>query len=263
METISKEKIKLINHLRDKKYREKLRKYVVEGEKIAKEYLNYANKDIYTICATDEFFNKIDYQLIKSIPYKYSISPEMMKRISDLSTPTSVLLVINYKEKIFNLNNILKSSDIIIVLENIQDPGNLGTIIRTADWFGVNNIICSTNSVDCYNQKVIQASMGSLLRVNIWYQDLQKFLLEIKQNENIKIYGTFLEGENIYKDDSLKLPAVIIFGNESKGISNNLTKLINKKLYIPSFSTNTSKANSLNVAISASIIISEFRRRFL
>lgn len=260
MKPISKEKIKYINHLKIKKYREKFKQYLVEGEKIAIEYLNYLQKNISLICATEEFYKKVDYNLLKKIPEKFVVSKEIMEKISDLITPSSVLLVVNYEEKKLEISNILQS-EIILVLDNIQDPGNFGTIIRTSDWFGVNSIVCSYNTVDCFNQKVIQASMGSLLRVNIFYEDLYNFLKKIKNiNNEFNIYGTFLEGDDIYNTE-LKLPAIIIFGNESKGISNHLNELITQKLFIPYFSNKSEKPNSLNVAVSSAIVLSEFRRQ--
>jgi len=260
MKIISKEKIKYINHLRNKKYREKFSKYVVEGEKIAIEYLKNLSNKIDMICATEEFYNKIDNSLISKIPEKYFISFEIMKKLSELSTPSSVLLVVNYEKFNLNIEHILET-DLILMLDNIQDPGNLGTIIRTADWFGINYIICSPNSVDCYNQKVIQSSMGSLLRVNLYYTDLYGFLETVKTtDQKFNIYGTFLEGASIY-EESLKLPAIIILGNESRGISNYLKESIDKKLFIPSFSNKRNKPNSLNVAIATAIVLSEFRRR--
>ena len=139
---------------------------------------------------------------------------------------------------------------------NVNDPGNLGTIIRLCDWFGVTDLICSTETVDCYNPKVVQASMGSLTRVNITYLDLEEFLKDVK---NIPVYGTFMEGDNVYKSN-LDKKGIVIFGNEANGINDKLECLISKKITIPRFGF-TQETESLNVATAAAVLLSEFKRR--
>ena len=141
-----------------------------------------------------------------------------------------------------------------LVLDEINDPGNLGTIIRLCDWFGVDQLVCSLNTVDCYNPKVVQASMGSLSRLSIIYTDLVDFL----EKENRSVYGALLEGENIYKT-TLSNDAVLVMGNESNGISNEIQKLISKPITIPQFGK-VQKTESLNVATATAVLLSEFRR---
>ena len=144
-----------------------------------------------------------------------------------------------------------------LALDDIQDPGNLGTIIRLADWFGIENIFCSHGTVDVYNPKVIQATMGALARVKLHYCDLVKLITSVK---DIPIFGTFLDGNNIYGED-LSKNGLIIMGNEGNGVSKEVSKLINKKLYIPNYPTSRETSESLNVAIATAIVCAEFRRR--
>ena len=179
-----------------------------------------------------------------------------MGKISQLTTPQNVLGIFNIPD--ISINNLSLSGALTLMLDDIKDPGNMGTIIRIADWFGIKQIICSPESVDIYNPKVVQGSMGSIARVNVAYANL----LDILQNksENIPVYGALLDGENIYKT-TLEPSGIIIIGNESEGISENLLPHISKKIMIPSFNTNLQKAESLNAAIAAGIICAEFRRR--
>jgi TrmH family RNA methyltransferase len=149
-----------------------------------------------------------------------------------------------------------------VAIDDIQDPGNFGAILRICDWFGIENVVCSNNSVDIYNPKVIQASMGAFLRVNVFYEDLDSFIEKYKSATSNLCYGTFLEGENIYTSE-LKTSGLIVFGNEGQGISESVEAQIENKLFIPPFSKITNHAESLNIASAASIICSEFRRRSL
>ncbi|MFI3330660.1 MAG: RNA methyltransferase [Rikenellaceae bacterium] len=182
------------------------------------------------------------------------VSPKEMARISQLKTPTDCLAVVkipSYKLNFDELNNSL-----ILALDNVQDPGNLGTIIRIADWFGIKDILCSHLSADCYNPKVVQASMGAILRVRVHYTNLEEALSKITS----PIYGTFLEGDNIY-NHSLSANGVIVMGNEGRGISEVIEAKISSKLYIPPYPKNSPSSESLNVATATSIVCSEFRRR--
>ena len=150
----------------------------------------------------------------------------------------------------------IDSTGLTVVLDDIKDPGNLGTIIRLCDWFGVSQIVCSLQSVDIYNPKVVQATMGSITRVAVFYTDLEEYL----NNSDAKIYGTFMEGENIYKT-SLPTNGIVVFGNEANGISKTIEKFITNKIAIPRFGT-LQTTESLNVAAAAAIVISEFKRNF-
>jgi len=150
----------------------------------------------------------------------------------------------------------LNLDGLILALDDLRDPGNLGTIIRLCDWYGINQIICSLSTVDCYNPKVVQATMGSLTRVNLHYQDLNECLKDYSYD----VFGTFMQGNNIYKEN-LPEQGIIVMGNEANGISENIEKLVNKKLCIPQFGA-LDAAESLNVATAAAVVLSEFRRNF-
>ena len=151
------------------------------------------------------------------------------------------------------------NTELCLALDFIQDPGNLGTILRIADWFGINTVICSENTVDVFNPKVVQASMGAIFRIKTTYTNLENFLLEASKSQ-IPVYGTFMDGNNIYTE-SLTKNGIIVLGNEGNGISESTSRLVTRRIAIPTFSTNPNKAESLNVAIAASICCSEFRRR--
>ena len=173
-----------------------------------------------------------------------------LNKISNLSNPKNSLAVFEIpKSKDINYNRL------IIGLDNISDPGNLGTIIRLCDWFGVEDLICSFDTVDCYNPKVIQASMGSISRVNITYLDLKNSL----ESNTLKTYGTYMQGDSIYEIDEIQ-KGVILFGNEANGINPNLLKFIDKRLSIPRFGK-LKKTESLNVANALSIVLSENSRK--
>lgn len=179
------------------------------------------------------------------------VSEAELKRISLLSKPNTALAIFKIpKSKSIN------SNQLIVALDNINDPGNLGTIIRLCDWFGVTDLVCNAETVDCYNPKVVQASMGSLTRVNITYLDLEELLKGQKSNP---VYGTFMEGDNVYKSN-LDNKGIVIFGNEANGISEKLESLITKKVTIPRFGVNQ-ETESLNVAAATAILLSEFKRR--
>ena len=180
-----------------------------------------------------------------------------MERISAFKTPSNMLALF----KIPPYQEIADRSfeDLSLVLDGLQDPGNLGTIIRLADWFGITNIYCSENCVDRYNPKCVQSTMGAIARVKVHYLDLQQLLKEaVKQN--IPVYGTYMNGENLYKTE-LSVMALIVMGSEGKGISNDLEPFLTKKISIPTFPVGNIIPESLNVAVSASIVCAEFRRK--
>jgi len=182
-----------------------------------------------------------------------------LKKISSLTTPNEVLAICAIPENKLNVSEL--KNKLTLVLDDIRDPGNLGTIIRIADWFGIENIICSLETVDIYNPKVVQATMGSIARVNVFYEDLKTIFLEALTKNNFPIYGTVLNGENIF-EKSLTSNGFIVIGNESNGISIELLPLINEKISIPTFSVNeTNSVESLNAAIATAIVCTEFKRR--
>ncbi|GAB2766566.1 TrmH family RNA methyltransferase [Salinimicrobium soli] len=240
----SKSQIKLINSLAQKKYRLKHQLFLVEGIKAIQELLKSSLR-LHSLYTTKDIFET-------GKDSTFIISEAELKKISRLTTPQTALAVFHIPETIKP-----STEDLIIALDEVQDPGNLGTIIRLCDWFGINNLVCSSGTVDCYNPKVVQATMGSIARVNIYYTDLPDFLKEMKGK--MPIIGAFLEGQNVYKED-LPSKAVLIMGNEANGISSEVAQFINEKLLIPQFGM-IQKTESLNVATATAILLSEFRRR--
>ena len=234
---ITKNQIKLIKSLRLKKNRIQSGFFIAEGEKIIDELIE-SKLEVVNIFSSSEKYNISDYYI--------PISSSQLKQISNLKTPNKVL----------GLFKIPKSSEIdfnsnIIALEEINDPGNLGTIIRLCDWFGIKNIICSSNSVDCYNPKVIQASMGSICRVNISYMDFHKFL----DSKNYNTVAADLNGQNL-RDFTFSENQIIFFGSESNGFSKKLSSQIDHKITIQRYNDNV---ESLNLATSVGIILSELK----
>jgi TrmH family RNA methyltransferase len=244
---ISKSQISFIKSLHQKKFRKEHRLFIVEGLKSITELINskFEIDSIYHIADVMPKLAKLS-QKIKL----QTISTDDLSKISSLSTPQQLLATI----KIPNPEELkieLLNGEFVIALDGIQDPGNLGTIIRTADWFGIKYIICSQDTVEAFNPKVVQASMGSLARVNIVYTDLKDLFSTTK----LPVYGALLEGKSIYKT-TFGQEGILLLGNEGKGISADLMKMINFPVTIPRIGS----AESLNVAISASIFCSEIRR---
>jgi len=239
---VSKNQIKLITSLQQKKYRIEHQLFIAEGVKVIQELLqsNFVLEHLYV---TTSIFDDID------VAKKTVINEQEMKRISALSSPSSCLAVF----KIPNEKRI-ENNGLIIALDDIRDPGNLGTIIRLCDWFGVKQIICSPETVDVFNPKVIQATMGSIARVNINYSDLKNFIT----TTSLPVFGTFMDGKNIYKEQ-LPKEGILIFGNEANGISSALEQIIKNRIAIPRFGE-MQVTESLNVATATAIFLSEFRR---
>ena len=239
---LSKSQIKLITSLQQKKYRIKLGLFVVEGVKGVNEFLNSDYECEFLFC-TDEY--DIQFSKKKAL----LISDNELKKISLLKSPNKVFGVFKIpKGKKF------REEGLILTLDGINDPGNLGTIIRLCDWFGVEQLICSNNTVDCYNTKVVQSTMGSLTRLSIIYTDLVDFLSETE----LPIYGAVMNGMNIYKEKLLK-KGIIVMGNEANGISIEVEKLLQNRITIPKYGR-VQKTESLNVATATGILLSEFRR---
>jgi TrmH family RNA methyltransferase len=253
---LSKTRIKFIKSLQNKKIRDEERLFIIEGEKIVKEFLN-AKVSIKMLVAKPEFIKSIHPDLLKYIDIIDEVNFETLKQISTFKTPHNALAVVNMPKYRINISEILKQ--FCAVLDCVQDPGNMGTIIRAASWFNIKNIVCSPDCVDVYNPKVIQASMGALLHVNVFYLDLKKILISAIKN-NIPVFGTMLEGNSIY-DHKLNNKGIILLGNESKGISDELIPFITEKIMIPKFSDAKEGIDSLNVGMAASVIFSEFLRK--
>jgi RNA methyltransferase, TrmH family len=256
---LSKNQIKRITSLQQKKYRELKTEFLVEGEKSVAEALK-SKYDVKEIFATSDWFLQSKELLNWREAKTQEITPVELARISTLTAPNKVLAIaaipvtLDDNTKIFD--------DLVLVLDNIRDPGNLGTIIRTADWFGIRNIICSIGCVDAYNPKVVQSTMGSIFRTHLFYLDLKEFLKS--SPSDILTYGCLLDGENIHTT-LLQCPAIIVIGNESNGISPELFPFINRRIRIPSspsgpFSRDSSHAESLNASLANAIVCYEFRR---
>ena len=238
---LSKNQIKLVTSLKQKKYRLQYGLFVVEGIKTIKELLQ-SSLVLDTLYTTDSF--NIDAK------NEEIISGADLKRISFLKTPNKALAIFKIPEpKAVDFNQLT------VALDDVRDPGNLGTIIRLCDWFGVKDLVCSQETVDCYNPKVIQATMGSITRVNVIYTDLSDFLERTK----LPIYGAFMNGVSVYKSD-LYSKGVLILGNEANGISSSVEQLVSKKITIPRFG-DLQATESLNVATATAILLSEFKRR--
>lgn len=242
--SISKNQLKLITSLSQKKYRQKHHLFIAEGVKVLNELLN-STFEIETLFCTDDFEVAISEKKI------VRISETELKKVSTLKSPNKALGIFKIpKEKA------VQNSGLTIALDAINDPGNLGTIIRLCDWFGITQLVCSKNTVDCYNQKVVQASMGSLTRVSIHYTDLENYITK----SNLDTFIADMDGENVYKT---KLPkeGILIMGNEANGVSKEIKSLLQYKISIPRFGE-TQETESLNVATATAILLSEFKRGY-
>lgn len=231
--------------------------YVIEGDKIVREFLA-AGVKIKMLAAKPEFIRSLGPDLMKRAEEIEEASFDDLKTVSTLKTPHNALAVVSIEEKEFKVDEVF--SGLVCALEYVQDPGNLGTIIRAAGWFGIKNIICSPDCVDVYNPRVVQASMGAHLHVSVFYHD-QAEIMAASKERGIPVFGTLLEGKNIY-EQPLDSKGVILLGNESKGISQSLQSYITNKIMIPKFSEAKQGIDSLNVGMAASIVFSEFRRRY-
>jgi RNA methyltransferase, TrmH family len=253
---LSKNKVRFIISLQKRKVREEYKLYIIEGDKIVKEYIS-AGVPLKSLIAKPEFISSLPKDALKEVSESEPVSYEELKKISGLKTPHNALAVVCMPDPEVNQANYLKTQ--CVALDCIQDPGNFGTIIRAAAWFGIKNIVCSEDCVDVYNPKVIQASMGAIIHVKVLYTELKKFL-NTGSKKKIPVYGTMLEGESIY-DQKLGSKGIILLGNESKGISDDLIPFIDHRLMIPRFTDTTLGIESLNVGMAASIVFSEFARR--
>ena len=243
---LSKAKIKLINQLKQKKHRELHSMFIVEGSRNVIDFLQ-SKTTLVELYATENWIQLNEGNLKN---HNVTITSEKeLKKISALTTPPDVLAMFSLPDTSFL--GIIDTSIFTIALDNISDPGNLGTIIRTADWFGINHIYCSSNTVDAFNPKVVQATMGSLARVKVIYTDL-KDLLESKP-KGLPVFGAVLNGTPI-TDLQQQKNGIILIGSEANGVSNELLTFITDKITIPSFNTNTNSPESLNASIATAII---------
>lgn len=249
---LSKSLLKIIHSLDKKKYRNEHGLFVAEGGKTVTDILA-SDIRCHKIIATKEWLSKNRLETNKEI---IEISNDELQRASFLRTPQGILGLFHQRETTFD--ETIPQKELCLALDDVQDPGNLGTIIRIADWFGIENIYCSPDTADIYNPKTIQATMGAISRVRVHYTPLPYFLRNIK--DKAPIYGTFLDGENIY-NKQLENRGVIVMGNEGNGISAACAKEINERLFIPNYPTGRSTSESLNVSTATAIICAEFRRR--
>lgn len=239
---VSKNQLKLISTLHQKKQRQTHQLFIAEGVKGIQELL-HAHFELEHLYTTASDFETVSFNK------KTVVTEADLKKMSALASPNSCLAVFKIPEE-----KIINTSGLIVALDTIRDPGNLGTILRLCDWFGIEQLVCSKETVDLYNPKVVQATMGSIARVNVNYVDLKDFLT----TTSLPIFGTFMNGANIY-NTILPEEGIIVLGNEANGISTELEKIIKNRLTIPRFGK-LQKTESLNVATATAIVLSEFRR---
>lgn len=244
--TLTNSEIKNIKSLSSKKFRDELGLFVVEGEKMTSE----AEKSSFEI---------------ERIYRKDEIGQTAMSRISSLSSPSPVLTIVRQPRRsdAHTQTEILHKGGLFLFLDSIRDPGNLGTILRIADWFGIDAVFASEDTVEVFNPKVVQATMGAIFRVSFHYADLQALSDEVKRVGG-RIYGTFLDGDNIYRKDlsgGLEKPTVIVIGNESNGISHAMSEKVTDRLFIPPYPVDDAGSESLNAAVATAVTVAEFRRQ--
>ena len=246
-------KIKLIKSLDKKRERVEAGCFVVEGEKMVCELLMSRFETI-EVFAVQQYIDELPANLKRKVEIT-AVGERDLERISFLKTPNKAVALAKLPEK----RTLPDLRGLSIALDNVQDPGNLGTIVRTAAWFGIGNVFCSPDTVDVYNPKVIQSTMGAIFKVNVTYCDLAE-LAATARKSGIPMFGTRLDGENLY---AAKLPkdAIVVMGNESKGLSAAISALMDSNLKIPSYAPPTADMESLNVSVATAIVCAEFRRQ--
>ena len=251
---LSKAKIKLIQSLEQKKKRREEKLFVAEGPKVVGDLLPYFTCQL--IVATDTWLAKNPNIKAREI---IEVTSEELRKASFLKAPQEVLALFALPTDTTDPN--VSSRELCLALDDVQDPGNLGTIIRLADWFGIKHVYCSIGTTDAFSPKTVQASMGAVARVSVHYVNLADFLLAVKAAyPSVPFYGTFLDGNNIYHEQ-LSTNGIIIMGNEGNGISSTIAQMVTHKLFIPNYPEGCTTSESLNVSVATAIICSEFRRR--
>jgi TrmH family RNA methyltransferase len=234
-----------------RKYRLQEKAFVAEGPKLVGELLPYSTP-LY-IAATKDWLDA-NRHLLRAVKEVDEVSQTELERASLLRTPQSVLAVMPIPERRLDISSLQKK--LVIALDSVQDPGNLGTILRIADWFGIHEVLCSEGTADVYNPKCVQSCMGALARVKVFYCNLPEVLGQVE----MPVFGTFLDGTDIYKEE-LSGEGIIVMGNEGNGISQPVAKLVNRRLYVPNYPKGSLTTESLNVAVATGIVCAEFRRR--
>lgn len=251
---LSKNKIKFIHSLELKKNRKAEKAFLAEGHKLVGDLLGHFHCRL--LVATDEWFASNGGVQTAAIDETVTVSEEDLSRASLLKTPQQVLAVFDQPEYPTDPSVIGRS--LCLALDGVQDPGNLGTIVRLADWFGIEDVFCSPQTADIYNPKAMQATMGGIAHVRLHYTPLPDLIRELEKDT--PVYGTFLDGENMY-GETLSKNGLIVMGNEGNGISPEVGSLINRRLYIPNYPTGRETSESLNVAIATAVVCAEFRRQ--
>lgn len=249
MASVSNNEIKRVKSLQQKKFRDESGLFVVEGDKMVGEAL------------ASSF-------TVERIYYRDEVGESVMSRISSLSSPSPALAVVRkphdaYVDDVMTMEKVISEGGLFLALDGIRDPGNLGTIIRIADWFGVKAVFAAPGTVDVFNPKVVQSTMGAIFRVPIHYVDIVA-VSRMAINHNGKVYGTFLDGTDIYTvplDNGNGTSSVVVIGNESEGISKAVSEIVTDRLYIPPYPKGMPGSESLNAAVATAVTLSEFRRR--
>lgn len=252
--TLSKNKIKYIRSLEMKKNRKAEGVFLAEGHKLVGDL--FGHFPCLLLAATPEWFASGKHSSQLPADEIVEVSEEELARASLLKTPQQVLAV--FRQPVYPTDTSVISRSLCLALDGVQDPGNLGTIVRLADWFGIEDIFCSPNTADIYNPKAMQATMGGIAHVKLHYTSLPDLIKTL--DTDIPVYGTFLDGKNMY-GETLSTHGLIVMGNEGNGISPEVSRLINRRLYIPNFPAGRETAESLNVAIATAIVCAEFRRQ--
>lgn len=265
---LTKAEIQMIRSLGDKRGRQAEGLFVAEGAKLVTELvagtLAGGALRVRRVCCTEEGLKQLQSGMEKTFATSKEVQIEVvsqkeMERISFLKTPSALLALVEVPR--WRMPATKRDNDLILALDGVQDPGNMGTILRIADWFGIREVVCSEHTADCFNPKVVQATMGAIARVRVHYLPLTEWLAQAVQ-AGVSVYGTFLDGETIY-DAPLTTGGIVVMGSEGKGVSPQVAALVTHRLYIPSFPAGVPTSESLNVATATAIVCSEFRRRCL
>lgn len=248
---IGKRITKIIQNIEKRKFRDKYKLFKIEGDKIVNELLNSSFKPVYIIGIPE--WNP---DFVLSGTEVIRVNKEEMQKLSAFASPPEVIAIVEIPET--GIPEVSYADKLILILNGIQDPGNFGTIVRTADWFGIRDIYCDTDCCDRYNPKALQASMGSVFRVNIRYTDIENLICSAPPG--FPCFGTVLDGKNIYEYEKLPSAGFIVMGNEGRGINPELRSLITERIRIPDFPHSSGSVESLNVSVATGIVLSEFRR---